>query len=130
MLCLLPLMRGRAKLRVWLALMAACGFAWVFQSVAAHIAIDILAGALVLKRPSGVAQKIIGFLFVAMILFSTGYLLSAQGNPLTVQAIMIVLGWLQWIALLSWGIYDLARDRRGGSRPAGSVSAAETGRIR
>ena len=130
MLALLPLMRGRARLRTWLALMSACAAAWIFPTIAAHIAIDILAGAVVLKRPKGLAQKIIGFLFVAMILFSTGYLFSSQSNPLSLQSGMIVMGWLQWAVLLSWGVYDLARDRRSRTGIDGGVAAPDAGRVR
>lgn len=130
MAALLPLMKGRARFRTWTALIAASCAAWIFPTIAAHIAIDILAGAVVLKRPKGLAQKIIGFLFVAMILFSTGYILSDQANPLTLQTAMIVMGWMQWAVLLSWGIYDVARNSRSRTRPAGSVSPADARRIR
>lgn len=130
MAALLPLMTGKARLRVWCALVGASAASWIFPHIAAHIAIDILAGALVLKRPKGLAQKIIGFLFVAMILFSTGFLVSPQFNPDTLQTAMIVMGWMQWAVLLSWGMYDLARNRRSRPSPAGSVSPVDAGRIR
>ena len=130
MLLILPFMRGRAKVRTWGALFLASVAAWVFPSIAAHIAIDLLAGALVLKRPRGLAQKIIGFGFVAMLIFSSGYVMSQQANPWTLYYAMLGIGWAQWAVLLSWGLYDFARNRSGRLGPAGRVHAPDVGRVR
>lgn len=125
MLCLLPLMWGQAKGRTWSALFASSLAALFAPFLSAFIVIDLIAAGIILRRPAGIAQRSIGALFVGMILFEIGFLLS-EGNQ---QGLMLsglqALGWAQWAILATWGAYDAIRyciyriGAAGGPLPAG-----------
>ena len=121
MLAIVPLMRRGPKVRAWVAVFAASVLAyylpalvaeWAHKSVddvtpATYMVIDLAAGALVLARPAGVAQKAIGLVFANMALIDAGYLLSPQlDHGILYYWIMLVLGWVQFAILAAWGSYD------------------------
>ena len=109
MLSIVWLMLSKQKARTWLALMAASFLSWCFVlSPPAYIMIDLVAGALVLTRPAGKAQRLIGMLFSGMVIVDVGYWLSPQldGGVLYYQALLLI-GWAQWAILLAWGLYDV-----------------------
>lgn len=123
MLCLLPLMLGRHRARTWAVLFGNALVAMLLppMSVQAYIVLDAVCGALVMAKPAGCAQRAIGVMFAVMVLFHVGYLIS--GNPGVSEyywAFNVAVGWAQWGALLSWGIYDgtgyIVRHLRGRSR--------------
>ena len=116
MLAALPFMGRGAKLRTWVALMGASLAATMFPplSVGAYIAIDIFAGALVLTKPATEVQKLIGRGFVLMVMFHLGYLLSSalapvEGASMFYYQANAATGWLQLLALLSWGLWDAGK---------------------
>ena len=110
MFLLIPLLRGGRMWRTWAALACACAAAWVFPYAAAFVVIDLIAAAVILRRPRGVAQKAICAIFALMMLFEIGFLFSNQLNGQLLQYTGIVLGWVQWCLLLSWGLYDRFGD--------------------
>lgn len=108
MLCVLPLMWGGARPRVWGALMAGHLVSWVLPFAPAFILIDLLTAAVVLSRPAGEAQKLIGLLSVGMALTGIGYFIATDimgsvGQPRAYADILRLLGWLQLIILGVWG---------------------------
>lgn len=110
MLALLPLMRWGPKLRVWSVMLASSVVTWWLYGPAWYLAIDLVAAVLITARPRGTAQRAIAFLYVGMGFFHIGFLLSAQTGGANYTAFMVVLGWLQWLILLSWGVRDAFRD--------------------
>ena len=126
MLFALPFMGRGAKLRTWLALMGASLAAMAFPplSVGAYIAIDGVAGIIVLAKPAGPVQKLIGELFMLMVCFHLGFALSSAFWPVDgadqfyYQA-NAATGWLQFLFLMGWGLFD-----------AGKVVVAHAGRRR
>lgn len=116
MLFALPFMGRGAKLRTWLALMGASLAAMAFPplSVGAYIAIDGVAGIIVLAKPAGPVQKLIGELFMLMVCFHLGFALSSAFWPVDgadqfyYQA-NAATGWLQFAILLGWGLWDAGK---------------------
>jgi len=106
MICLIPLMFGQAKARTWAALMGAALAASVLPFMAAFVVIDLIAAAVVLRRPAGIAQRMIGLLFVGMVFYEIGFLLSDGNQRGLLVASLVALGWLQWAVLAGWGAYD------------------------
>lgn len=94
------------RLRTWVALFSASLATSVMPSVGAYVAIDIIAGAIVLRHPAGLAQRMIGFLFVCMVLFELGYLLSDQQQTAFLVTGLTGIGWMQWAILALWGTCD------------------------
>lgn len=127
MLCLLPFMLigdRKAKLRTWGALFAAALAALAFPHVGVYIAIDLVAGAVVLSRPAGIEQKLIGLLFAGMAVFDIGFILGGQNDPDLYVRFLTILGWLQAAILAIWGAHDglgyyLGKRRTRGGLPAG-----------
>lgn len=105
------------KLRTWAAMFcASLAAAWVAPlcgvPLIAYIVIDVTAGVAVIARPSGMAQRAIGFLFAAMVLFHTGYAMSIfMGNEglQGYQEFQVIAGWVQLAILAAWGIYDAGK---------------------
>lgn len=131
MLCLLPLMlewarmKDGRKLRTWAAMMGASLAAMFAPFVTAFVVIDIIAAAVVLKRPASCAQRMIGLLFVGMVFFELGYLISPRNQHGLLMFGLQGLGWMQFAILAAWGCHDVLGyylDRRG---TAGSQVAAE-----
>lgn len=106
MLMLAPMMRGNQMLRTWVALFGASVATFFFTGVPAFVAIDAIAAALIIARPSGLAQKTIGALFVCMVLLDLGFYLSPQENVDLFRAILTGIGWFQWAVLLGWTGHD------------------------
>lgn len=97
---------GGPKCRVWLAMFGASLAALYVPFAAGFLVIDLLAGALVLKRPAGVAQRCIGLLFAGMAVFDIGYIIGGAQAPGQFVQFMSLIGWLQFSILLAWGLYD------------------------
>lgn len=116
MLLALPFMQRGAKLRTWFALMGASLAAMAFPplTVGAYIAIDIAAGAIVLARPAGEVQRLIGRCFVLMVGFHLGFALNlalgpVEGADLFYYQANTATGWLQFAILLGWGLWDAGK---------------------
>lgn len=102
MVLIAPMMRGHQQLRTWVAMFGASIATFFVHDAVGYIAIDAIAAALVMARPAGLPQKAIGALFVFMVLFDLGFLLSPlDGWGLFVQA-STALGWVQWLILVAW----------------------------
>lgn len=113
MLMLSPFMRGRQMLRVWIVLMGASIAAHFANSITAFMAIDAVAAALVLARPAGLPQRLIGALFAWMLFMDLGFYLSArEGWGLFLEASSAA-GWVQWAILGAWSGHDAWRNYRG-----------------
>lgn len=115
MLWIIPLMWRRDQWRTWAVLMAASAATYALDSDPwENLVIDLVAGFLVVPRPSSEAQKAIGFFFWWMAAFDLGYGLSTQTNPDAYNMWQTNLGWVQFIILAVWGAHGLgqiARDR-------------------
>lgn len=107
MFAIAPLMRSKPMLRTWLALSGASAAAWLVNDVTAFIAIDAVAAAIVIARPSGLPQKLIGALFVCMVLFDLGFYLSPQADGALFVSVLTFIGWVQWLILGAWAGHDL-----------------------
>ncbi len=108
MLLILPLMGRAPKLRAWIAVMGSSVLAWLLPlSPEMYLAIDLACGALVLAKPAGIPQKAIGLVFANMALIDAGYIVSPQADHgILYYWIMLVLGWVQFAILATWGAYD------------------------
>jgi len=104
------------QLRVWLVMMGA----WVmgmlavtatgdYTPVLLYIVIDICAAFLVLIKPAGIAQKLIGCTFAMMISWHVGFSLAERGDALLYTQFQSVLGWAQWAILMLWGLGDAGK---------------------
>lgn len=108
MLAILPLTvwarpRRSVRVRVWLAMMIASGAAYIYPSIWAFVAIDLIAAVIVLIPPRNLWQKIIGGLFLVMAFIEIGYagsvvsylynFSSAQPDPTLLRQTNIVIGW-------------------------------------
>ena len=105
-----------AKLRVWLVMMAAwlAGMFAVNWSgdptpVLAWVIVDIVSAFLVLSRPCGIAQKLIGCTFAMMIAWHSGFALSGHDSVDLYINFQSILGWVQWLILLLWGAVDAGK---------------------
>lgn len=87
---------------------------------AGYLALDLLAGALVLRRPAGGEQKATGLLFAGMALADIGYICAGEGTPHAYAAMLSFFGWVQFSILLAWGLHDrwrhYFRERGAGGR--------------
>lgn len=135
MAVILPLMGGKQRFRTWgamlLASIAALGVPVGYPPC--YIAIDLLAGALILVRPAGIAQRMIGLLFACMVMFHAGFWLATVVNPITPSIRLYLaaqrwVGWAQWAILLGWGAYD-AWESLAGRRRADRRALAAEGRV-
>jgi len=109
MLALLPFMGDSHRLRTWAALMGASVAPHLLpvMSVEWYVVIDAVAGTLVLRRPTGCAQRAIGALFALMVVYSVGYMLA--DNPAGASVYLdahTITGWAQWGCLAGWGLYN------------------------
>lgn len=132
MVCVLPTMMGRHRLRAWLSVMASSLLALLVPhlSPVAYFGIDMLCGAMVLARPAGCAQRAIGMLFACMAVFDIAYWVSPQidRGELYYWGLMS-LGWAQWTILAVWGFYDTGKviARRAGFSGRQVVGRASIG---
>lgn len=82
-----------------------------------YMAIDMLAGALILTRPAGLPQRAIGLLFAFMVTFDLGFIVADNPDQVTTYITAnVFMGWVQWAILLAWGAIDGLQylDRRYG----------------
>ena len=106
MLGLAPFMRGRQMLRTWVAVMgASVATFWVHDPIG-YMAIDAIAAALVMARPSSLPQRAIGALFTLMVIFDLAFYLSPQNNFDLFVSALTFLGWVQVAILAGWTGYD------------------------
>lgn len=133
MLMALPFMTAGPKLRTWLAMMGAALGALLVPVmhigptvdstvIGWYIVIDAIAGRVVLMRPAGWVQKLIGAIFALMVSFHVGFLIADKPDAtLGYLHWLSWAGWLQWAALFVWGTYDAGKaiaGRIGGRRHA------------
>ena len=112
MLMLSPFMRGHQMLRTWIAVMGASVATMFFHGAVAFIAIDAIAAAVVMARPTGLPQKVIGALFALMVMFDLGFYLSPSADWGLFSAVLTGIGWLQWLILAGWTGHGFWRDYR------------------
>jgi hypothetical protein len=132
MLVIAPFMRGRPMLRTWAALLGASVATYWVQTPLGYLAIDAVAAAIVVARPSGLAQKAIGALFVCMVLFDLGFYLSPviadflnqfgfrlseQADVELFRAVLTWIGWVQAAILAGWLGHDAWGRYRNWSNP-------------
>lgn len=98
-----------ARLRTWaaLSLSSLAGLLLPPVSVEAYIVVDLLAAALVLRRPAGCAQKVIGLLFAWMVTFHCGFIVSGQHDWVSYYDRQAAIGWAQLACLAAWGLRDV-----------------------
>lgn len=130
MLALLPLLRGREMQRTWAVMFVASLATFVIHGPVAYMAIDALAAALIMVRPAGLAQRMIGALFVVMLMFDLGFYLSPGADGNLFRSILTGIGWVQWLILGVWTSHDLWRHHRGNADLVHRVSPARQGRTR
>lgn len=73
----------------------------------AWLAIDLLAGVVVLMHPKSLPQRAIGALFAGMALFTIGFIIGGQAAPGPYTQALGVVGWVQFSILLLWSLYDV-----------------------
>lgn len=130
MLALLPLLLGPHRLRTWAALMGASVAAHLLpaMSVEWYIAIDAVAGTVVMRHPVGCAQRAIGALFALMVLYSVGFMVA--DNPAGASVYLdahTITGWVQWGCLAAWGLHDGGKALFDRARRARSLLAPREG---
>lgn len=135
MLALLPLMRGGARPRVWLALMAGHVASWIIPFAPAFILLDLLTAAVVLSRPAGEAQKLIGLFSIGMAITGISYFFATDvmgyvGQPRAYADVLRSLGWLQIIILGVWGIDGIIGHRFRDDNAVVLPHASRAGRFR
>lgn len=132
MLAALPFMFSSAKMRTWVALAVAGVIPWLLPPmiVPAYIVTDALAGAIILRKPAGCAQRAIGACFAMLVMFHVGFLLSHAGNGTTSMYYQanVITGWVQFALLAAWGLADAGKallcwGRIGGRVPAPDARA-------
>jgi len=126
MLMLSPFMRGKQKLRTWLAVAGASVATFFVTDPVGYLAIDAIAAAVVVARPSGLPQKAIGGLFVFMMMFDLGFVLSPHAGWDLFASLSTAVGWVQWMILGAWAGHDaLGRYRNWADPHHGSPPAVE-----
>lgn len=103
---------ARAKVHTWVALMVAGCIPWLLPAMAvpAYIGVDAVAGAIVLRRPAGCAQRAIGACFALLVMFHVGFLASyAPGNEYMYYQANTATGWAQFALLAVWGLADAGK---------------------
>lgn len=130
MACLIPLMFGGAKWRVWLVLLASSLAGNLWWHPGWFTVVALIAAAFTLYPPKVLGQRVIGGIYGAMALFDIGYLLSPQQGSEMYVAALIALGWAQWFTLLCWGLHDAWFYYLRGAGPSRSVCGTPVGRVR
>lgn len=114
--------------RTWAVMFAASMATFVIHSPVGFMAIDALAAAFVMVRPAGLPQRLIGALFVGMLMFDLGFYVSTKADPALFYSILTGIGWLQWAILAAWSGHDIWRNHRVGADAADGVYPARQGR--
>ena len=130
MLALLPFIRGKEMARTWAAMICASLATFIIHTPVGYMAIDAIAAAVIMARPAGLAQRLIGALFVLMLMFDLGFYLSAQSDPALFYAVLTGIGWVQWLILGAWTGHDFWRNHRVGSDTVYRAYADREGRAR
>lgn len=130
MLALAPFLRGRQKLRTWAAMFGASVATYFIHDPVGYLAVDAIAAAVVVARPSGLAQKAIGGLFIWMMMFDLGFLLSPHAGWDLFVGLSTALGWFQWMILAGWEGHDAWRRYRDWAYPLHGAPPAYQRRIR
>lgn len=133
----LPERERATRLWVW-AVMICSSFAAMIQwSLWLFVLIDIIAAVFILLPPRGVWQRAIGFCYIAMLLITTGFVVSrlqffssAAPDPLLLQFAHSTLGWIALSLLLLWTGDDAARPYLDSNRDRGGLAAVDVGRSR
>jgi hypothetical protein len=128
MLAIIPFLRGREMVRTWAVMFTASMATFVIHTPVGYMAIDAVAAALVMVRPAGLPQRLIGALFVGMLMFDLGFYLSPGADQVLFNGILTGIGWLQWAILGAWTGHDIWRNHRVGADAADGVSVARQGR--
>jgi len=109
------------KLRTWAAMMWSSFLAWgavmvpdatLMHVVLMFIAIDIVAGYIVMIRPAGHAQKAIGLCYMVMIFYHIGIAAASLYGPVftdSYTAFLTATGWAQFAILTLWSGWDVGR---------------------
>lgn len=99
---------SRAKMRTWSALGASSivGLLLPPVSVGAYMLVDFMAAALVLRKPAGCPQKLVGAAFAGMVAFHIGFIISGRQNWVAYYDMQYLTGWLQLACLAAWGAWD------------------------
>jgi len=130
MLMLAPLMRGRQKLRTWVAVFGASAATYFVHDPLGYFVIDAVATLIVLARPAGLPQKAIGLMFVFMMCFDFGFMFSPRyGEGLFISA-SVFLGWVQFLILGAWEGHDRLRRYRDWSSGLDGSQLRDQRRIR
>lgn len=129
MLTLLPFLRGREMLRTWAVMFVASMATFVIHGPVGYMAIDALAAAAVMARPAGLAQRLIGALFVLMLMFDLGFYWSSRADGDLFRSILTGIGWLQWLILGAWTGHDFWRTHRVGADTPDCVPVARQRRL-
>lgn len=128
MVLALPLMGSWPKGRTWAALMTAGILPWLLPPLAvpAYILIDAVAGAIVLRHPAGCAQRAIGAGFALLVMYHVGFLMSHEGGDTSMyyQA-NVITGWVQFVLLAAWGLFDVGKAVLHRSRTWRGVSSVD-----
>ena len=114
-------LQSRPMLRTWAALFGASIAAFWIYSPLGYLAIDLIAASLIVARPSGLAQKAIGALFVCMVLFDLVFYLSPQADVELFRATLTGISWVQWLILGTWIGHDTWRRYHNWSNATGSI---------
>lgn len=116
MLALLPLLFWRwesAKARTWAVLIGASFATLISDHPVWYLAIDSIAGMLVVAHPRGAAQKLIGGIFILMIGSDLGFwgatLTHTELDRTGFLEMLTHMGWAQWAILAWWCGYDVVR---------------------
>lgn len=127
MLAMIPLMLSGSKTRTWLAMFVAGTAPWMLpeMSLPAYIFIDAVAGAVTMRNPYGIAQRLIGACFALLVMFHVGFLLSRGTGVGTYYDANIITGWVQLTLLATWGLADAGKAVRHWARGRGSLSASD-----
>lgn len=103
MVCILPLMWGSMPYaRTWAAMAGAALMGHLVPHIGAWMAIDLIAGTIVLMHPKSLPQRAIGALFAGMVLFTVGFIAGGQNAPAQYANALSWMGWAQF-AILLWG---------------------------
>ena len=129
MLGLSPFMRGHQMMRTWLALMCASLPTFIVTDAVGYFLVDVTAAAIVMARPAGLPQRMIGGLFTLMALFDLGYVLSSQADWSLFTSALRYTGWAQWAVLAGWAGHDFLGRFVRWNGPAHGASAANQRRI-
>ncbi len=113
MILLIPVMFSRISKqwhRTWCALIWASIAANIDpENLWANLAIDIIAGGIVMVCPAGNAQKAVAFCLLAMAVIDFGTAMAKPAYPgrLWYWHMQNTFAWLEWAVLAAWGAHGL-----------------------